>query len=843
MFHLFLVIQAYCAASLFANDAVLDGQGKTQYWPAGKPVREVTLPKTRTLRMPFIANNGQANEQVRFYAKTFGGTVFVTKAGEIVYALPGSDRNTLNPSNKAPRSVVIKETMVGAKIGGITGEQPAVTTVNYFTGNDKSKWKSRVPTYTMVNLGEIYKGVELGLKAYGDNVEKLFCVKPGASPEFIKIRLDGGKSLRINQDGQLEVDTELGLVQFTKPIAYQETEGKRVEVRAEYSIEIVGNDGTEGGGEHKTQNPQREIPGSKHTYSFKVAAYDKTKDLIIDPLLAATYLGGNGFDAANALSTDAEGNVYVAGRAGSSEFPSTSGAYDTGYGDGGSDAFIAKLDSGLANLLASTFLGGSGWDGCIDIALDPGGNVYVTGYTESDNFPTPSGRYTSYNGGTSDVFVSKLDSGLSILHNSTYLGGDSQDASYSIAIDAKGNVYVAGYTWSENFPTTAGAYSKGIGLQDAYVSKFNSSLTTLLASTRLGGEKEDEAHYLCIDKSGNVYVTGYTLSSDFPTPSGFDRSFDGNYEAFVSKFNNGLTSLRASTYLGGIYGDFGIFVATDTKGDVYVTGSTYSPSLYHDLPGTDKMLNLYDDGGGNNSDAFVAKFKGNLASLKAFTYLGGEGDDNGHSIAVNSSGVHVSGSTASTGFPTTDNAYTKVYSGGSSDVFVSQFNSSLTSLANATFLGGDGTDGRINWTGNGTDLQTDSAGNVYVTGWTSSSNFPTTSGAYKTSYNGGEYDVFISKLDGKLFNDCVFSISPSGKSFSADSGAGSVGVTAGSGCSWTATSGAAWITIPAGSSGTGDGTVNYSVAANTGTSQRKGSMTIAGKTFKVKQKGILVPSE
>ena len=272
------------------------------------PARKECMSKARTLPMPFIANNGQMDGQVAFYANTFGGTVFVTKEGEIVYVLPnnGSESgvqgfepdsrmhkkrgqslkvgpqdnrascitnlasctvdhasslpsrtglnhiygfnefslfntiytatNTSNSSNPILRSIALKETIVGGKIGGITGEQPAVTKVNYFTGNDPSKWKTNVSTYNLVNLGEVYNGIELSLKAYGDNVEKLFCVKPGISPELITVQLDGGKSLQINSDGQLEADTELGTVKFTKPVAYQEVEGKRVEVAVEYTI-------------------------------------------------------------------------------------------------------------------------------------------------------------------------------------------------------------------------------------------------------------------------------------------------------------------------------------------------------------------------------------------------------------------------------------------------------------------------------------------------------------------------------------------------------------------------------------------------------------------------------
>jgi len=436
------------------------------------PTREELITKTRTLQMPFIANNGQVDEQVQFYAKTFGGTVFVTKEGEIVYALPsgrdvpagasqeseacrdalhaslyhrgrGTERqgskgaeeqgrkavfgchgqaplvradaefvyspllradnadcppervltnallavylpglqkettrrvvSTPTPSTNNPgvlpannnphsaiqnpqspiRGVALKETIVGAKIGGITGEQPAVTTVNYFTGNDKSKWKTNVPTYNMVNLGEVYKGIELSLKAYGDNVEKLFCVKPGANPELIKVQLDGSKSLRVNQEGQLEADTELGLVKFTRPIAYQEIDGKRVEVACEYTIADCGVQSAE----YKT-NPQSTtsdspIPHSEfrtpHSeYSFTVASYDKTKDLIIDPLLASTYLGGSDSEMSYSIALDTSGNVYVTGYTYSPDFPTTSGAYDTSFNGGNYDVFVSKLDGNLS---------------------------------------------------------------------------------------------------------------------------------------------------------------------------------------------------------------------------------------------------------------------------------------------------------------------------------------------------------------------------------------------------------------------------------------------------------------------------------------------------------------
>ncbi len=354
----------------------------------GKPSKEEFIQKTQTLRMPFIANNGQMDEQVRFYAKTFGGTVFVTKEGEIVYSLPDSRgaevqggmgvgeqgqalvvgaefefvangyasflrtdnaycppervlANTLiatyfpglqesagslvgtrcpcppplaylsglqkstdkqdvsmpptaikNPQSPA-KGVALKEHLVGGKVNEIQGGAQSVTTVSYFKGNDPSKWKSNLSTYEVVDMGEVYDGIGLRLKAYGNNVEKLFTVTPDANPEAIKVGLSGATALRVNEDGQLEAETELGPVKFTKPVAYQEIDGKRVVVTVEYKIH--GAEGEEGRGaeeQGKTRNSKPETSNSKLTYGFTVASYDKTQDLVIDPLLASTYLGG-----------------------------------------------------------------------------------------------------------------------------------------------------------------------------------------------------------------------------------------------------------------------------------------------------------------------------------------------------------------------------------------------------------------------------------------------------------------------------------------------------------------------------------------------------------------------
>ena len=392
--------------------------------------REI-LNKAYTLQIPFIENKGQIKgESVSYYAKTFGGTVFITKDGKVVYSLPKFEEK------EKVKGWVIKEGLVGASISNVKGEHKAVTKVSYFKGKDPSKWERNISTYNLVSLGEVYKGIELKVKAYGKNVEKLFYVKAGANPENIKIKIEGAKSLRVNEAGELEVETGLGVIKFTKPSAYQEINGKRVKVAAAYTL---------------LSNPQ-------YVYSFKVGSYDKKETLIIDPLLASTFIGGSSDEYGNSIALDGDRNVYITGGTYSSNYPTTSGAYDESFNGGyfTCDVFVSKLNSNLSNLLASTFIGGSdGDDYGYSIALDGGGNVYITGYTYSSNYPTTSGAYDESLNGDYDVFVSRLDSNLSAeMEVSGDLDGDG-DVDYvdfNLFLDAFGKCEGdAGYIEAADF--------------------------------------------------------------------------------------------------------------------------------------------------------------------------------------------------------------------------------------------------------------------------------------------------------------------------------------------------------------------------------------------------------
>jgi hypothetical protein len=298
------------------------------------------------VQVPFIENKGQVDGDVAYYASTFGGFIFITKKGELIYSmLKYGEKKDINFDEQIWRTkfntldivdkVVLKERIIGGRVREVKGENQSYTKVSYFIGKDKGRWKSGLFTYEFVNLGEIYKGIELKLRIYGNNVEKIFYVKPGANPEEITFLVEGAKQLKVDMDtGELIAETSLGDIRFTKPIAYYLDEpDKKVEVL--YNIR-------------------------NNTYSFLLKNYDKTKTLIIDPLLASTFFGGNSWDSITSLIIDSQGNVYVAGITASPDFPVN--AYDTTYNGGNFDVFIAKLNNDLTQLLASTFLGGNNFD-------------------------------------------------------------------------------------------------------------------------------------------------------------------------------------------------------------------------------------------------------------------------------------------------------------------------------------------------------------------------------------------------------------------------------------------------------------------------------------------------
>ena len=482
-------------------------------------------------------------------------------------------------------------------------------------------------------------------------------------------------------------------------------------------------------------------------------------------LAYSTYLGGSGTDGGlggGGIAVDASGSAYVVGSTQSADFPTTPGAFQTTFGGGGcgplgctQHAFLSKLNATGSALLYSTYLGGSGYDGGSGVAVDGSGNAYVTGSTNSSDFPTTPGAFQrQYHGGSglctggvcSNAFVSKLNAMGSGLVYSTYLGGSVRDGASGIAVDTSGNAYLTGNTVSFDFPTTPGAFQTTSGggfYGDAFVSKLNAGGSALVYSTFLGGSSDDWGSGIAVGASGSAHVTGATDSSDFPTtPGAFQTSLAGTCfectNAFVTKLNAAGSALVYSTYLGGSNSDGGFGIAVDASSNAYVTGSATS-SNFPVTPGA--FQTIY----GGNGDAFISKLNPADSTLVYSTYLGGSNADWGGAVAVDSSGnAYVTGTADSSDFPTTPGAFQSTCAGGSGypspcrDGFVSKLGAAGSALVYSTYLGGSNDE-------EGLGIALDASGNVCVTGWTSSSDFPTTPGAFQTIY-GGNGDAFVTKF-------------------------------------------------------------------------------------------------
>ncbi|OPY15862.1 MAG: Beta-propeller repeat protein [Syntrophus sp. PtaB.Bin138] len=675
-----------------------------------------TQRKLMAVGAPFVPNQGQMDKQVRFFARTFSGSVYVTDQGRTVYQLPA--RKDGNRSGW----VLVEETENSLPVRDIRGEQESQTKVSFFTGNDPSKWHSGLSTYESVNLGEIYEGITLRLRAWGGSVEKFYHVVPGGDPQEIRIRIHGAESLAVNDQGEMEVRTGNGPVIFSRPRAYQQAGDRREEIEVAYQV-----DG--------------------RSYGFTVGRYDRGRELIIDPLIQSTYLGGGFPDNAYSLAVSG-GYVYVAGSTGSTDFPGTIGGAQTTSGGGMEDAYVAKLSANLKQLIQATYLGGENSDSARALVIS-GEYVYVAGHTYSTNFPgTAYGGQPVHGGGDSDAFITKLNLGLTQLVQSTYIGGSGYDFSHALAVSGD-YVYVAGETYSPDLPGTSGGAQSdpGGGNNDSFVSKFNLNLTQLVQSTYVGGSNNSSALALAVSGDA-VYIAGKTGSSDFPGTSGGAQNLfgGGTYDAFLAKLSTDLTQLVQSTYLGGSGYDSANALAV-SAGNIYVAGETGSANF----PGT--------AGGAQpagSDDAFVAKLTTDLTQFVQSTYLGGTAGDTANALALSGDYVYVAGSTSSTDFPGTGKGAQPAF-GGIKDAFLSKLNGNLTQLIQSTYLGGTNLEEAYSLAVSGD--------NVYVVGQTNSTDLPGTTGGAQPA-KGAYEDAFVSLLSSDLKQETatgVFYVIPNKK--------------------------------------------------------------------------------
>lgn len=673
--------------------------------------------RVQCARVPlaFEVNRGQTAPEVQYLARGSGYTAFLT-GSETVLAFAASPPARSHPfgfsgmadSRTAPaRFSFVRHSFVGSTSSSLEGEKTCSARASYFVGNRPDLWVTDVRTYSEVHRRSVYPGIDVVYYGNQGQFEYDLLVSPGSNPGAIRIRFDGCEGMSLDESGNLLLALPEGdrLTQLC-PTVYQESRhGLRAPVQCHYKIEGQGE------------------------VSLETGPYDASRALVIDPIVTfSTYLGGSAVDMGLGVTVDASGNMYLVGSTRSINFPTVT-PFDSSLG-GSVDLYVAKLNPSGTTLVYSTYLGGSGNEFDFDsaIVVDASGSAFISGSTASTDFPVVT-PFQSVSGGDFDAFVLKLAPAGNSLLFSTYLGGSGLDLGSGLGVDSSGNVLIGGVTTSSNFPVANAFQPTLAGLSDAFVAKIGATGSSLIYSSYLGGSGDDSGG-VAIGPSGEAFVGGYTGSTNFPTtPGSFQPAIGGSFDAFITKIDSTGSAIVYSSYLGGSGLDFGAGLVVDASGSAYFTGETRSSNF--------PVVGAVQPALAGPRDAFVVKVNPAGSALVYSTYLGGSGYDRGFGIAVDSAGsAYVTGQAPSPNFPVV-NAFQPTFAGGVIDAFVTKFSPTGGSLVYSSYLGGSGSD-----TGRG--IAVDTAGNAYVTGDTSSPDFPLASPFQGA--NGGVADAFLTKI-------------------------------------------------------------------------------------------------
>ena len=646
---------------------------------------KVTSANYGKLPLSFEPNRGQAA----------AGTLYLARGNGYLLSLESSGSRIM--LRQKDKSAEISSKLLGSSKGSrLEALDPLPGHSSYFRGQDPSKWVTAVPNFARVRAAAVYPGIDLIYYGNQNRLEYDFVVAAGADPNAIRLRFDGVRSLRTDAGGNLILSTQAGDIIQQKPDIYQTINGQRKPVAGRFVIH------------------------GRRTVTFELASYDRSRSLVIDPVLVYSSFLGNGYqDEGNGVVADAAGNLYLVGD-----------TYSVTAGD--SDVMIRKISPDGSAFLYNADMGGSDNDFGTGIAVDPSGSVYVGGYSASTDFPLMN-AFQNGNAGNNNAIALRLDPTGTSLIFSTYIGGSYDDRANGVALDNQGSVYLTGGAVSVDFPVSSGAYqTQNRGGIDCFIVKFDSQGNGIF-STFIGGGSDDQANGIAVDNQGNSYITGQTLSDSYPqVNASFQHSRHGGNDAFVTELSADGSHLVYSTFAGGGSDDIGSGIAVDPAGDAYVVGTTSSS----DFPTTS---GAYQRGFNGSGDMFVLAYSANGQNLMFSTFLGSHGVDDGNSIALDSSNnIYVAGDTNSDQYPVTSDAVQRNRKGGFDAVF-SVLDPTGSRLLYSSFFGGSGDD-------TASAIAVDPFGSVYLTGITISFDYPLTPNAAQTTPGGGTQDAFFAKV-------------------------------------------------------------------------------------------------
>lgn len=673
----------------------------------------VATPTYTRLPLIFEANHGQLPADDSFISRGPGYSLLFAR-NRISLTLQSAGAKKKTPLRRDIIDLGIVGAAAECKLQGVD-DLPGKT--NYFIGSDPTKWRVGVPTFGKIRYENVYSGIDLVFYGNGRELEYDFVVHPGVDPNQIEFSIKGETSANLEESGGLALATHAGTIHFRAPVIYQQDGDLRHNIDGHFKL--VG-----------AQHGEKKL-------SFVLDPYDHSRTLVIDPVLDySTYLGGSADDWAGGVAVDNAGNAYLTGTTASLNFPVTPSAVFPAHDTCTSycyDAFVAKISTTGEGLEYATYLGGSGTDYGNAIAVDASGNAYIAGTTNSTDFPTTDNALQRSCGGScsyDDAFVVKLNSSGSALLYSTYLGGSAEDSGTGIAL--LGNAaYVSGFSGSTDFPIIAGAYQSSMqGQGSSFVAQLNATATALTFSTFLGEvDLFDAGGTIAVDAVGNSYVAGTTLSTTFPqTPGAFHTPFLSGLSSnmYILKLNPTGSSLVYSALIGGA-APAGI--AVDNLGNAYVAGSAGSFS-----PVTPGALDQPCDTG-----ALLLKLDAAGDKLLTAAHLC---PDSLWPVGVafdSSYDIVFSGYTDSADLPTTVGSFRSSKTSGCcfSNGVLGKVKEDGSALMYLTYFGGKSTDSP-------NAMAQDKAGNVYMAGFTSSTNLPIKNGIQTT--NAGSLDAFLAKF-------------------------------------------------------------------------------------------------